>query len=158
MKTRILAIAAVAALTVAVPASAATNSFSVKLKKEGAAVGKISFKIETNKAGVAAKVTSIKVTGLKTLCLSEEGVEPGSTVTGKLAGTIKIKKLKSSDGKTTYYFDQIGLKVPGFAFAFSGTPNKKGTKVTNGRISGGDVDPQPPSCTHRSDDFTAKRK
>ncbi len=158
MKTRILVIAAALALTAAAPASAATNSFSVKLKEEGAAVGKVSFKIKTNKAGVAAKVTSIKVTGLKTVCLSEDGVKPGSPVTGKLAGTIKIKKLSSSSGKTTYYFDKSGLKVAGFVFGFSGSPNKKGTKVTNGRLQGGDLDPQPPSCTHRPDDFTAKRK
>lgn len=158
MKTRILALAAVVAVTAAVPAAAGTNKFSVKLKKEGAAVGKIAFKIKTNKDGVATKLTSMKVTGLKTQCLSEDGVKPGSTVTGKLSGSIKITKVKSSTGKTVYSFQKSSLKTGGFAFSFSGTANKKGTKVKNARIDGGDLDPKPPSCTHNSDDFSAKRK
>lgn len=158
MKTRILALTVALLLLAAFPAAAGTNKFSVTLEDNGAEVGKLSFKIKTNKSGVATKITSMKATGLKTLCLSETGVTPGATITGKISGKVKVFKRKFAGGKTVYAFEATGLKAPGFFFGFSGTTNKKGTKVKNARLTGSDADPSPPSCTHQPDDFKAKRK
>ena len=158
MKTRILALTGALLLLGAFPAVAGTNKFSVTLKDDGAEVGKLSFKIKTNKKGVATKITSMKATGLETKCLSEAGVAPGATITGKITGKVKVFKTKAAGGKTVYAFNASGLKGPGFFFSFSGGTNKKGTKVKNARLTGSDADPSPPSCTHQPDDFNAKRK
>ena len=66
--------------------------FSAKLKRKGATVGKVSFKIKTNKKGVATKVTSVKVE-METGCLdlSVPGhIVPGPKVTAEFPGSHRI--------------------------------------------------------------------
>ncbi|HEX5910182.1 MAG TPA: hypothetical protein VFY44_06785 [Thermoleophilaceae bacterium] len=158
MKSFTLALSAALLLAAAPAASAATYKFGADLERadfrDGKA-GKATFKVKTNKKGVASKVTSVKLSGLKSLCLSEDGVKPGATVSGTLGGSISIKKPTSSFNK--YSFQKSGLKLGGFAFSVSGTVNKAGTKVMSFRIDGGDTNPQPPSCTARGDGKPKKK-
>jgi len=159
MKTRILSLAATGALLILAPAaSAATYKFSVDLEradfKDGKA-GKATFKVKTDKKGVATKVTSVKLSGLKSLCLSEDGVKPGPTLSGTLPGSITVKKPTGSFKR--YSFQKSSLKISGYAFSVSGTVNKAGTKVSDFRIDGGDTNPQPPSCTARGDGNPKKK-
>lgn len=151
MKLRHLLVPALALLIVAPPATAATYKFSTDLERseiKGSA-GKVTFKVKTNSKGVASKVTSVKVSGLKSVCLSEDGVKPGPTVSGTLASSITVKKPTSSFKK--YSFQKSSLKLGGFAFSVLGTVNKAGTKVSDFRVSGGDTNPSPPSCTANGD-------
>ena len=151
MRTRILALTGALVLIAAFPAVAGTNKFSKSLKGGG----KVSFKIKTNKKGVATKATSIKVTGLPTKCGNGfDPAAPGPAV-GESLGSAKIAKQKLG-GSTTYLFN-VNKRVNNRGWTVSGTlKSKKGRSITEGQVAvqfvNGSLD-----CSN-SVQFKAKRK
>lgn len=159
MKTRILALTGILVLAAAFPAVAGTNKFSAKLKNtEGTTVGKVSFKVKTNKKGVATKVTSLKVSDVQTQCLSEDGVKPGPKVTAKFPGSHKITVAEGAADTKFISFRTKTLKKSGFYVVVSGNfKTKKGRAVKDGRVNVSNIDKSAGSCSVTGD-FKAKRK
>lgn len=155
MKTRILALAAIAVMATAAVAVADTNKFSTKLKSRGGTeLGTLSFKIKTNSKGNATKVTSVKVKNLRTFCGNDDGSFDGSPVDASL-GSAKVTKFKLSTG-TTYRFS-LSKTVSGRKWNVSGElKSRKGRSVKNGAVSVR-YDVANGSCSSDAE-YTAKRK
>jgi preprotein translocase subunit SecF len=155
MRTRILALAAILALATAAVAVAGTNKFSTSVKKQPGS--KISFKIKTNKKGVATKVTSLKVSGIQVTCESRQTSGPkfpGPKVSASL-GTVKIQKQVL--GGTTGYLFQVQKQAGGAFWNVGGAlTSKKGRKVTDGSVNA-QVNSESQLC-EGGGKFGAKRK
>ena len=147
MKTRILALAAVVVLALTAVAVAGTNKFSKTLKGGGA----VSFKVKTNKKGIATKVTSFSLKGT-TECMNEaeNQLKAGPVIKAKL-GSFKVKKFAG-----TYGFE--GTKtINGVKHTVSGSfTSKKGRKVGGSIRAKGRIADK--ACVFPANEYSAKRK
>ena len=130
MRKRSIAVAcATGALLAPAVALAGTNTFSTSLKRGAKTTGTLSFKIQTNGEGTATKVTAIKVSGLKTRCVDENGTikENGPVVTGSI-GSADIKTPKET-GSRFYSFDKV-KRSGGLRIGVRGLLSRRAPRVT----------------------------
>ena len=138
MKTRILALAAIAVLALTAVAVAKTNKLTGKFKNGG----NVTIKVKLSKKGTPSKVTSFTATNVTSQCSNQRGDKvPGKTVAKAKLGSFKITKTKS--GGKTYYNVIGGRKVDGNQWNIeSAFSSKKGRKIS-GTASFNYADPNP---------------